>query len=1055
MCGRAVLLRLLTVAVIVLAAIPVLAEGEQSLRLVPFPKEVRFARGRFDLTDGLVISVPDSPAAIRAASDLAQEVKLACCSACRIEKRPSGSSQSESGRWTLDVRTSSSHAAQPTAPRADPSKPESYRLEVHTGRILASANDERGLLWAIQTLRQLVRANSDGRTIPCLDVADYPTLQWRGFQEDITRGPSTKPAVMKREVAMSAFLRMNFFTYYLEHQYEFTKHPEIGPKNGSLTASELRDLVEHSRSFGVDIFGCQQSFGHFGAILYHPEYAKLRETGDILDPTNEESYRLLDDMYSEQAPVLDSSYFNVCCDETFGLGEGPSKALAQKIGVGGVYARHIQRIHDLVAGKYRKKMMMWGDILLMHPENIKDIPKDITMLSWGYHRADTFESAIKPFTDAGFDFFVCPGTSNWSRILPDFDTSVINIRNYVRDGARLGAKGMLNTTWIDDGEGFAAMNWYGVSWGAECAWNGSTTSVEDFNRRIGGVLFGEKGDHFGQAIVLLGKTFTMWGLGGMYDARFWQADMGDLPAGREPALAQARELLTITSDALKHLRLAKKDARVNASILDYYIFGAERMRLIATRRIDFIAAAEAYEAASLDAVSGSRRASIEKSLRLMEGIRGRHIALRDDYVRLWNAERKPYTLDRVVARFDECAGKYGRVAEGLRMALANLKTGKPLPSPAQVGIALEESGAIRRTRPSQLDPSLLRKELDWAVPGSKKRIGFVLKDVGRTARPMEVEIPGLKSESVVLVEVSGEEQTPVPCQMILSNGWSRLAFVTSGDSGSATRDRQPPDRSFLAYIGSKVRATTPNPASVAVREAKDGGNWLENDRIRLLIGSEGGHIFRWEIKGMGGRDVTQPGDSDWAGFADINGVYRNAPNTVAVEAAGPVLARIRCRDANGIEKTFSLWSGQGWLECNLNAPSSWFACYDDVNLLGASSPTPGKFLFADGTTGDVRPYSTSIDSQVKREKVCWSAKYRPGGPMLALLTPEVEASHYIGPGGGMGAMGIQDGPAAAHFVIFGDLCPDFPAQALDSLGAMLDYRSQPDIALHAAQTRAR
>ena len=69
----------------------------------------------------------------------------------------------------------------------------------------------------------------------------------------------------------------------------------------------------------------------------------------MLNPLKEETYQLLDDMYSEVCPLLPFPFFNVCCDETWELGRGPTKELAEKIGVGGVYVRHIRRVHDLLA----------------------------------------------------------------------------------------------------------------------------------------------------------------------------------------------------------------------------------------------------------------------------------------------------------------------------------------------------------------------------------------------------------------------------------------------------------------------------------------------------------------------------------------------------------------------------------------------------------------------------------------------------------------------------------------------------------------------------------
>ena len=53
-------------------------------------------------------------------------------------------------------------------------------------------------------------------------------------------------------------------------------------------------------------------------------------------------------------------------------------------------------------------------------------------------------------------------------------------------------------------------------------------SIDDFNRRIGGVLFGEPGDHFGQAIELLAQTHRLPGMKGMMNARFWEEDVPPL-----------------------------------------------------------------------------------------------------------------------------------------------------------------------------------------------------------------------------------------------------------------------------------------------------------------------------------------------------------------------------------------------------------------------------------------------------------------------------------------------------------------------------------------------
>jgi hypothetical protein len=106
----------------------------------------------------------------------------------------------------------------------------------------------------------------------------------------MTRGPSAKLGTLKDQADIGSYLKMNLFSYYMEHQFAFKKHPVIGPEDGSLTPEDLKALVEYAKPLQMDVLGNQQSFGHFGHILKHPEFAELRETGDILSPVNEKSY---------------------------------------------------------------------------------------------------------------------------------------------------------------------------------------------------------------------------------------------------------------------------------------------------------------------------------------------------------------------------------------------------------------------------------------------------------------------------------------------------------------------------------------------------------------------------------------------------------------------------------------------------------------------------------------------------------------------------------------------------------------------------------------------
>jgi hexosaminidase len=661
------------------------------LRLVPFPKEVRAKDGGLKLKGNLVIQVVMAAPARQAALELQRELAHREKGEFVVSTTPAQSDQP----WLLWLGTKRTSRDQVLrAIGSTPEQDEGYALAVTDRFAAVGARHPGGLAHGIQTLRQLVRANlRDGR-IPAVTIRDWPSLRYRGFSYDITRGPNPTLATLEREVELSALLRMNFFTYYLEHQYAFARHPLLGPRDGSLKPRELKALVQHAAERGIEIFGCQQSFGHFGHLLKHEQYAELRETTGIVSPTNEKTYQFLDDLYSEQAPLLASKYFNVCCDETEGLGTGPSKDLAAEIGVGGVYTRHIRRLHDLLRDKYGKRMMMWGDIILNHPGNLADIPKDTIMLTWGYGPRGSFDAVITPFANAGYEFFVCPGVNCWNRVLPDFQVSVKNIANFVRDGVKHNALGMLNTTWVDSGENLEGCNWYGIAWGAECAWNASSTPVEAFNQRVGPVLFGHDGPEFGEAVELLGLAHRLPAFEDMNDKCFWKADFEQLLKDEKATTIQAEALKGTMRMAQAKLEVARARARVHGEILDQFIFGAERMQLMANRIIEGGQAGLAYRQAA-----GAPESS-EASILLDTGCIGRVRKLRDTcaalkacYIELWNRDNRPFALDVVTRRFDGVIAYYDGVLKRLASAEEDLKNHRPLPPIEQIGFPAKYTGS--------------------------------------------------------------------------------------------------------------------------------------------------------------------------------------------------------------------------------------------------------------------------------------------------------------------------------------------------------------------------
>jgi hypothetical protein len=1030
-----------------LAAVSALAAGAESgfggaqdLALVPFPKSVTLEAGRFSLAKSLTFEVPDGERNLLAQL-LNVELQRAGLRGARV--RPL---KSAIPAFRLAARKRA--PILPALPQQTAA--EGYALEVRPEEIVCAARDSAGLFYGLQTLCQLIRANRQGDTLRCLEVSDWPSLRWRCFQDDLTRGPSSTLDTLKFEASLGSYLKLNLMTYYMEYQFAFKKHPNIGPTNGSFTPQELSALVDYVKPLHLDVLGNQQSFGHFGQILSHPENAALRETPDVLTPVHEETYRFLDDLYSEVCPLLTFPWFNVCCDETDGLGTGPARELAASIGIGGVYVRHIRRIHDLLRDQHHKRMMMWGDIILQHPGNLAEIPKDTIMLSWGYDARDSFESQIIPFSKSGYEFFVCPGVSDWNRILPDFGVAVTNIHNFVRDGIKHGALGMLNTDWEDDSEALKAVKWHADAWAAECAWNASATPIEAFNRRIGAVLFGERGDDFDQAVELLAQTHRLPAMKDMFNSRFWEQDY--VPKASSVAIqTTASNLLAIVQPALGHLETCLQQAKCNRHILEVLLFGARRMEFIGQRMLDGLEAAQLYEQTRQAPGGEVKLAQVE---RLIRKNRDGYERLGRQFAALWLCESKPYALDWTLGRYtnavNECEALLRKV-QAARVAAAN---GKPLPPADELGLAAPKP-LFRRVLPSKNSPEALAPELPWADPTATHRLGLLVQAgaADRFDLPVEVELtlPTDLAGKPVRAFLIGTNATPheilAQLDRLDSEGKTRLVLMLPGllPKGAETP--------VHLYLGVSLDSgDRPLPTAVSTSDGTNGMRWIENDQVRLLLGPEGAHVYRWEVKAGGNRDLTMPGESDWHGFSDLH-PHRSSPYQLNCRARGPAMVEYESTDPWGHSKILRLYGGACWVEELLNEPANVFWDFDNPKSFASDGPTPGQWLFSDGQSGPVGREADGVAAQLKAPNTYWGIKYNPDRWALGLVTPETATLYVIAPGAGAGGVGVEGTPPALHFVTFAGLLTAPPADTMNRLQTTLDLKHPVEVRLHSVQAR--
>jgi len=211
-------------------------------------------------------------------------------------------------------------------------------------------------------------------------------------------------------------------------------------------------------------------------------------------------------------------------------------------------------------------------------------------------------------------------------------------------------------------------------------------------------------------------------------------------------------------------------------------------------------------------------------------------------------------------------------------------------------------------------------------------------------------------------------------------------------------------------------------------------------------------VYRWEIKALEGRDLTMPGETDWAGFSDLNEL-RAAPFQLRCQARGPALVEYQCDDLWGHAKTLRCYGGTSWIEVLLNEPTSVYWDFDDPRNFAADGPTPGEWLFSNGHSGRVGREADGVPAQVKGAATYWGIKYNAGRLALGLATPETASLHVIAPGAGAGGVGIEGSPPAVHFVTFAGRLNAPPKETMDRLQQTLDLRNLAAVCLYSLQAR--
>lgn len=662
--NRRAVVDLLLGAVLLAALLPISVVAQERPMLIPQPRELQAGSGSFRATPNLQIVLPAATAYEdrEAARSLNEELEGVTGSKYAIVSSvPTGDTPAILlGR--LD-QSPVKEALGKLGLSADGIGAQGYALDVAPDRIVIGGRDSAGLFYGVQTLKQLLVGKSQEAQFLAARVRDWPSLEYRGTQVDMSRGPVPKLSYLKGIVRTIAEFKMNQLYMYIEDSFRMDGQPLVGVLSDTLSRQDWKDLVAYAARYHVEIVPATEACGHLHKILRFEQYTGMAERphGHVLAEGDPQAAAFLNDMYGQMAPVFPSPIYNIGCDETQELGKGRTADLVKKEGYGRAYVDSVVAAENIVH-RYNKQVMIWGDIAVEHPEMIPSLPRDLIVASWEYGPHPSYERWVKPFVGTGLKIFVCPWAGNTRVIVPDYEEAAYNIEGFITDGRKAGAIGTEVTVWNDNGESLYGPNWWSIVYGAACAWEPGKTDVQDFNQKFDWAFFRNTDHRFAQAIWQLGHINEVIRAGKpveTYDVRFGGANMELFwhdpfsPVGQ----ADAERILPVASD-IRHtaeqaytvFATSENRGALHPDVLADLEYEALKIDALAMRYQFMQEIAERYASAA----AGQRGdfSDIQSTNGRLEDLRDYTTKLRELYKQRWMAENLDTWMPNMLQLYD-------------------------------------------------------------------------------------------------------------------------------------------------------------------------------------------------------------------------------------------------------------------------------------------------------------------------------------------------------------------------------------------------------------------
>jgi len=493
------------------ACVAVCAEGfamdvpEIAVRLTPQPQQATLGEGHFALGSGpWVVGFPAGPE-----HEACRNVVTTALKRAGLAIRTEGA---EGNTFVIGQEV-----ALPDLPTQGHAE-EAYVLCVTPSGVTARGASAAALLYAAQTLRQLVRLSpADGR-LPCLTIVDYPEFRMRGLyieggQERF--GQIVDKDYLLEQIRRLAEFKMNVLVVECYNLFPYASFPACADE-GTLSEEDCREIIAEAKRFHVTIVPSLQTLAQASELVWACEegtpYREVPAPG-LMCPSNPDIYPFIKGLYRDLLTWFDDSHvIGIGCSEIdMQWKEQYCPACRRRIEAGetvrdlllGHAVQCIAAVHEASAELGRPvRPLMWADEFYMYGPGkdwvgIERIPKDTMMGYWKYWPD---YSGIKGLLERGYDVLGISAMYNHSFYLADLSpedppkswppmeqTGTRNITAMLREADRARRESSDGEFWGVATASFSKHRlrafdsiWYGFALNGHAAWSYPEHPVDEY-----------------------------------------------------------------------------------------------------------------------------------------------------------------------------------------------------------------------------------------------------------------------------------------------------------------------------------------------------------------------------------------------------------------------------------------------------------------------------------------------------------------------------------------------------------------------------------------------